>query len=148
MSGHQVPLSAQTVRWSVAAIAGAVGIWFLASSMPFLPPPSTSDIGAGGFPALVAIALLIAAARVWWRHDGRHLPPDTIRHAGRVAGTLVAVAVLAVLLQTASYVAIAVFAAVLQWIHGERRWLLLLGGSALIALLMFGLFGRLLKLAL
>ena len=127
----------------------------IAIRLDLLHAPQPGDIGAGTFPALVAVGLALAGTVVGWR-TWRGLDALPLHWPQPLAtlGTGLAVVLMVVLWGPAQAVPgsawglFALFAVGLQFLLGERRPRWLWGGSLVLAATLWLIFGRLLQLPL
>lgn len=142
MSAIQVP--ARTTRVAAALVFLAMGLGAMWESHRLQGLPGSDAVGSGAFPGLASIALTLAALGLL-SGIGDSSQPLQIEAPLRVFSAMVAlIGFVASMGQMSILVPIGVFTAVFQLLLGERRPVMVLGGSLGLAGAVWLLFGVLL----
>lgn len=125
-----------------AGFSLAVAVWFMWESRFFFPMPSSQDVGPGGMPLLVAVVIALAACVLIgrWRQASAAI---AVHEPLRVLLSLLLLLSLVLGLETSinAWLVVAAFILALQLTLGERRLLFLLGGTTLLTLAVWLVFG-------
>ncbi|HEY0212080.1 MAG TPA: tripartite tricarboxylate transporter TctB family protein [Paenirhodobacter sp.] len=141
-----IRVATRPLRIGTGLVMLAVAAGALAEAARLQGLPGTTSIGPGAFPGLVAIVLGIAALILLSGRGDKDAEPLRIEHANRV---LLGAAAIVLFVLAMAFLpilgAIAAFTCGFQWLMGERRARLLIGGSLGLTAAIWVAFGLLLN---
>jgi hypothetical protein len=146
-----VRVSAPVVRYAAAALSIAIAGWFLLESLPLLPAaPGSNDVGPGAAPALAAMLLAVAGIIVAFQANEAAPEAAEVHEPLRVVSALLLLLAFVVALASTlnAWVVITAFVLAMQLVLGEWRWTWLVGGTGLLVLTIWFLFGYILAVPL